>query len=177
MQLNRKNIDEVREKMAKEHNLNVFALPEIKKVTINVGVGDYKESKENMEQIIKELASVTGQKPRATQAKVSISGFKTRKGERIGLSVTLRGRKMWDFIERLTNIVLPRMREFDGINLASFDKNNNFSYGIKEQSAFPEIDPNEIKFIWGMGISISLINAGDKDLTVQYLKNLGFVFK
>ncbi len=176
MRLNER-IKQIRQKLSQEHSLNMLALPQIIKVTINVGIGDYKDSKEMCETIEKEFKLIVGQKPRTTSAKVSISSFKTRKGEKIGYSATLRGRRMWDFIERLTSVVLPRRRDFSGIAITSFDTNNNLSFGIADQSVFPEIDPNEIKFNWGMGVVITCKNANDKELVREYLKEVGFIFK
>ncbi len=166
-----------KKEIADEFGLNVFEVPEIYKVTINVGVGLHKDSKENCEKIESELAQISGQKPRFTKSKKSISGFKTRKGEKIGYSVTLRNGKMWDFISRLINVVLPRLRDFDGIPSKNFDKNMNFTYPVSEQAIFPEINPNEIKFGWGMSISFSLKNARNKELVEAYLKKIGFILK
>ncbi|MDH4358576.1 MAG: 50S ribosomal protein L5 [Candidatus Berkelbacteria bacterium] len=169
--------NKVRKEIAKELGLNVSEVPKIYKVTLNVGIGSHKDSKEDCQKIESELALISGQKPRFTCAKKSISGFKTREGERVGYSVTLRNGKMWDFISRFINIVLPRLRDFDGISSKNFDKSMNFTYPVREQAIFPEINPNEIKFSWGMAISFSLKNSKDKQMVENYLKRLGFVLK
>ena len=163
--------------IAQEFGLNILETPEIYKVTINVGVGQHKESKEDCEKVESELAQITGQKPRFTCAKKSIAGFKTRKGEKVGYSVTLRGSKMWDFISRFINIVLPRLRDFEGVPAKNFDKNMNFTYPVREQTIFPEINPNNVKFSWGMSISFSLKNTKKKDVVESYLKKIGFILK
>lgn len=162
---------------AKKNSVPILKLPSVTKVVINVGVGVHKESKEALEAIEQQLMQVVGQKPKKTQAKISISGFKVREGQHVGYVVTLRGRRMWDFLERLNTVVLPRSREFDGINLGSMDKNNNLTFAIKEQLVFPEIKPDEVKVVWGMAISISIKNSDNKDQVIEMLKEAGFVFK
>lgn len=162
---------------AKNNSMPILAVPKIEKVVLNVGVGQYKDSKEALESIEKQLIQVCGQKPKKTQAKLSISGFKVREGQHVGYAVTLRGNRMWDFIERLNTVVLARSREFDGIDLKSMDKNNNLTFAIKDQLVFPEIKPDDVKVSWGMAISLSVKNAQNKDLVVDMLKAAGFVFK
>ena len=176
MKLSKKN-QEVISKMAAAHGQNRFSLPRISKVVLNTGVGDYKENRDVLARIEKEIAQIAGQRPRPTQAKASISGFKTRKGEKIGFSVTMQGQRMWDFLDRLINIVFPRLRDFEGIAKKSFDKSNNFTVGIKEQIIFPEIDPNEATIPWGLSITVVMKNAHDRNLVDEYLKNIGFVLQ
>jgi len=170
-------IDKATKEMAQKNSLPILALPKIQKVVINVGVGQHKESKEALESIEKQMIQIAGQKPLKTQAKISISGFKVREGQHVGYVVTLRGKRMFDFIERLNTVVLARSREFDGIPMRSLDRNNNLTFAIKEQLVFPEIKPDDVKVIWGMAISISIKNASNKDLVVELLKEAGFVFK
>lgn len=176
MKLSKKSL-EIRGKMAADHGCNVFALPQISKVVLNVGVGDYKENREALASIEREISQITGQRPRPTQAKASISGFKTRKGEKIGYSVTLHGKRMWDFLDRLIDIVFPRIRDFSGISKDSFDRSNNFTIGLKEQIIFAELDPNQITVPWGLSITVVLKNAKDRNLVDEYLKKLGFVLQ
>jgi large subunit ribosomal protein L5 len=174
MQLNKKNID-VLKKMSAAHGVNVLSLPRVEKVVLNVGVGDYKDNREELLAIEREIAQITSQKPRATRAKTSISSFKTRKGEKIGFSVTLRAKRMWDFLDRLINIILPGIRDFVGISRKSFDASNNLTIGMKEQTLFPEIDPNQIKMTWGVAITFVLRNARDRNLVEEYLKGIGII--
>jgi len=174
MKLSKKNSTVLR-KLAATHGLNIFSLPHFEKIVLNVGVGDYKDNREILEAINKEIAQITGQRPRSTQARASISGFKTRKGEKIGYSVTLRSKKMWDFLDRLINVVLPRIRDFEGISRKSFDLSNNVTLGIKEQTVFPEIDPNQVKAVWGLSITFVLKNAGNRKLVDEYLKEIGVI--
>jgi len=164
-------------KIAKEMKLNPLSLPQVVKTSVSVGLGQNKENKEIVESIEKEIAAVTGQKPKITRAKKSISGFKLKEGQHIGFVVTLRGKRMWQFLEKLTNVVLPRMRDFDGINDKSIDKNGNLSFSLMEQVVFPEIRPDEIKGIWGMTITLTLNKKAEKKFAMKYYSSIGFVFK
>lgn len=178
MRLSEKVNKEILAKMASEKKVPILSLPNIEKVTLNTGLSQFKEQKEVIEYIAAEMTKITGQKPRMTTSKKSISGFKVREGQQVGLSVTLRGKRMWDFIERLVSIVLPRLRDFDGISPKSFDKSMNFTFGIKEQMIFPEIKADEIKQNWGMSITVKMKNASkDENATREFLKQVGFIFK
>lgn len=157
--------------------VNLLSLPKINKAVISVGLGNNKESKELVASIEKELALISGQKPRETKAKKSISGFKIREGQHIGYAVTLRGKRLWQFVEKMTAIVLPRVRDFDGISEKSIDKNGNLNFSIKEQTVFPEVKPDEAKCIWGMTITLTLSKKADHKLAKTYYKGLGLVFK
>jgi large subunit ribosomal protein L5 len=163
--------------MAKDQKAPILKMPSLKKVTINVGVGPFKENKEILEAIGQDLARICGQKPKITKAKKSISGFKLREGQQVGFQVTMRGQRMWDFTERLISVVFPRIRDFEGIPVKSFDKNMNFTFGFNEQSIFPEIRADEIKQTWGMSVTCSLRNTQNVSLTREYLKAIGFIFK
>ncbi|MCX6809425.1 MAG: 50S ribosomal protein L5 [Candidatus Berkelbacteria bacterium] len=163
--------------LGKDKGTSIMALPHLDKIIVTVGIGPYREQKDVIEIIKKELSAVTGQIPKFSCAKKSISGFKLREGQTVGFVVTLRGQKMWDFVEKIIMVVLPRMRDFDGIKITSFDKNNNLTFSIREQLMFPEIKADDVKNIWGMGITLSIKNASDKDLTIEYLKQIGFIFK
>ncbi len=168
---------EIVPELCKQWSVPALALPCIKKVTVNTGVGRIKESKEELENIVRELTKITGQKPKSNAAKKSISTFKLRKGQVVGYSVTLRGNRMYDFLERLINIVLPRSREFEGIRYKSFDRSNNLTIALKEQNIFPEIRADDIKQAWGMSITVSINNAKNRENVVEYLRKIGFVFE
>lgn len=163
-------------KLAKQMKLNPLALPQVVKTSISVGLGQNKENKEIVKSIENEIALVTGQKPKFTRAKKSISGFKLREGQHIGFVVTLRGKRMWQFLEKLTSVVLPRVRDFDGINDKSIDKNGNLSFSLMEQVVFPEIKPDETKGIWGMTITLTLSKKAEKAFAIKYYSSIGLIF-
>jgi len=156
---------------------NYLSLPRIDKIVVSVGLGEHKENKELTESIGKEIAEITGQKPKIARAKKSISGFKIRENQHIGYVVTLRGKTMNGFLNKLIKVVLPRVRDFDGINEKSLDKCGNLNFSIKEQVFFPEIKPDESKCVWGMTITISLKKKTDPVIAKDYFKKLGFIFK
>ena len=155
---------------------NPEAVPGIKKITINMGVKDALLDKKNLEKGSLVLAAITGQKPKWTSAKKSISTFKLREGDRIGMMVTLRGKKMYDFFERLTNIVLPRLRDFHGLSKKSFDGRGNYTIGFSESTVFPEIDPGKIDKIQGFEVTIVTNCSSDKE-GFELLKALGMPFQ
>jgi len=134
---------------------NDFQIPKIKKVTINMGLGLAKDSDEVLKNAISILSQISGQKPRVNKAKKSIAGFKLRAGQIVGLSITLRGARMYDFIERFVNIALPRIRDFRGVNDKSFDQQGNFSIGINDHTIFPEIKFDGVKESLSMQINFS----------------------
>ena len=154
---------------------NAMAVPKIEKVVVNCGVGRFREEKER-EEIQKFLALITGQKPAPRPAKKAIAAFKTRKGLVIGYQVTLRGKRMWDFISRLINIALPRTRDFQGIDEKSFDPKGNLTIGIKEHIVFPEIIGADYRFLFGLEITV-VTTAKKKEEGVELLKLLGFPIK
>jgi len=157
---------------------NDLAVPKIEKVTINVGLGEALKKKDPkiVEAAKNTIIKITGQNPIETKAKKSISGFKIRKGQVVGLKVTLRKEKMYDFIDKLINITIPRTRDFRGIPLSSLDKKGNLSLGFKEQLIFPEISPQEVEKIHGLGIVITT-TAKNKEEGLTLLKLFGFPFK
>lgn len=161
---------------------NKMAVPKIEKVVLNVGFGRLvsgktKEEKEKIyKEILESLSLISGQKPILTLAKKSISGFNIRKGEPVGAKVTLRKKRMYDFIERLIHIALPRSRDFKGIPEKSIDKKGNLNIGISEQIAFPEISPEKVKFIFGLQVTIST-NAKKREEAIELFKLLGFPIK
>ncbi|WWO99997.1 MAG: 50S ribosomal protein L5 [Candidatus Dasytiphilus stammeri] len=142
---------------------NVMQVPNLEKITLNMGVGKAVSDKKLLENAIADLTAISGQKPLITKARKSISGFKIRKGYAIGCKVTLRGERMWDFFERLIYIVIPRIRDFRGFSLKSFDGYGNYSIGIKEQIIFPEIIYDKIDHIRGLDISITTTATSDKE--------------
>lgn len=141
---------------------NSMEVPKFVKVAFNIGLGEAVDNKEVIKEMSDQLAIITGQKPVVTLAKKAISGFKVRKGEEIGLKVTLRGNRMWYFIDRLINVVLPRTKDFRGLPLSGFDGSGNYTIGVREQTAFPEIDPNEINQLRGLEITIVTSTDNDK---------------
>lgn len=163
-------------KLQSELNLSsVMEVPKIEKIVINSGAGDAVKNNKVIDDVINELSLIAGQKALVTIAKKSIAGFKLRQGMKIGAKVTLRGNKMWIFLEKLIRIALPRVRDFRGLSLKSFDGHGNYSLGIKEQIIFVEIDYDKIKKIRGMDIAIITSAKTDKEAKLL-LKNIGLPF-
>ncbi len=168
---------EVLPKMKEKFGLtNDLAVPRILKVTLNTGVGRLRQEKENMEEIVKDLTLISGQKPVFTLAKKAISSFKTRKGQPIGLKVTLRGQRMYDFLDRLVNLALPRTRDFRGLPESAVDENGNLNIGIKEQIIFPEVSHEHVRLIFGLEVAITT-NAKSHEKGLWLFKLLGFPIK
>ena len=155
---------------------NIMQVPKVAKISINVGVGKHLKETNYIENVEKTLRNITGQKPVRTKAKKAISNFKIRAGMDIGVMVTLRGKRMYDFLEKLLSITMPRMRDFRGISDKSFDKDGNYTWGIKEHLAFPEIKADEVDKIHGMEITVCT-TAKDADTSRKLLTYLGFPFK
>ncbi len=155
---------------------NSLALPRIEKVTINVGFNKKKSNPEMVQEVSKELAQITGQKPVLTFAKRAIAGFNLRKGDTVGCMVTLRGNIMYEFLDRLLNVALPRVHDFQGLSPNSFDGRGNYTLGILEQVIFPEIDYNKVKQIYGMNITITT-TANDDGKAREFLNLFGVPFK
>ncbi|MGC8500244.1 MAG: 50S ribosomal protein L5 [Leptospirillia bacterium] len=155
---------------------NVMQVPKIVKVTLNVALGEAIGNPKLLDMASKELALITGQKPVMTKARKSIAGFKLREGMPIGVMVTLRGDIMWEFLDRLISIALPRIRDFKGVNDRSFDGNGNYSLGLKEQIIFPEIKYDEITMTHGFDISI-VTTAKDNVTSKALLTHLGMPFR
>ena len=168
---------ELRPVLQKELDIkNIMAVPRLKKVVINMGVGEAANDKKYLESALQNLTEISGQKPITTKARQSVASFKIREGWPLGCKVTLRGSKMYDFIERLIMIAIPRERDFRGLNPKSFDGQGNYSFGIKEQIIFPEINYDNIDNIRGMDICINT-TANTKDDALALLKVLDFPFK
>jgi large subunit ribosomal protein L5 len=156
---------------------NLHALPQITKVSVNVGIGSAVTSGNKDYSVVeRNLAAITGQKPTVKKARVSVSNFKLREGMPVGLNVTLRGDRMYDFVERLVNVALPRVRDFRGISYKSFDGQGNYSLGVKECTIFPEVDNESLSQMHGLQVNIQT-NAKNDDEAYLLLKALGFPFK
>ena len=153
-----------------------MALPKLTKVVINMGVGEAANDKKYLESAVQDLTAISGQKPVITKARKSVASFKIREGWPIGCKVTLRGNKMYEFMERLINIAIPRERDFRGLNSKSFDNQGNYSFGIKEQIIFPEIKYDNIDTIRGMDVCINT-SAKNKNEAKALLEVLEFPFK
>ncbi len=152
-----------------------MAIPHLEKVVLNVGVGDVRDNPKAMDAAVNDIALISGQKPVVTKAKKSVAAFKVRKGMNIGCMVTLRGKRMYDFVDKLFNIALPRVRDFRGISANSFDGRGNFSLGIKEQLIFPEIDYDKIDKVRGMDITFVTTAKTDEEAR-ELLGLLGMPF-
>lgn len=154
---------------------NNYAIPKLSKVVLNIGVKDALADKKNVENALEILTQISGQKPKITKAKKSIATFKLREGDKIGVAVTLRGKRMYDFYEKLVGIVLPRLRDFRGVSVKSFDGRGNYSLGFSEATVFPEIDPSRIEKVQGLEITIVTTAKTDEEGTAL-LKALGMPF-
>ena len=155
---------------------NVMAVPKLEKISINIGLGEATQNPKLMDPAVSELAQIAGQKPIVTKAKKSIAAFKLREGMSIGAMVTLRGDRMFEFLDRLMNVALPRVRDFRGVSTKSFDGRGNYTLGIRDQLIFPEIDYNKVEKIKGMNISITTTARTDAE-GLALLKNLGMPFR
>ncbi len=154
---------------------NIMEVPRVEKVVINMGVGDAKENPKFLESAMEELAAITGQRPVATVAKKSVAAFKVRAGMKIGTKVTLRGDRMYEFLDRLFNIALPRVRDFRGVSPKSFDGRGNYALGIKEQLIFPEINYDKVEKVRGMDVIIVTTAKTDEEAK-ELLALLGMPF-
>jgi large subunit ribosomal protein L5 len=157
-------------------NKNVFSLPRLTKVVINYRVPEARESKESLDAAIEEIIAITGQKPQLCKAKKAVSSFKLRQNDLLALKVTLRGERMYDFVEKLFNLILPRLRDFKGMSLNAFDDAGNYNFTIKDQTLFPEINLDKINKIRSVQVTLN-INATSKDEAKMLLSALGFPFE
>jgi large subunit ribosomal protein L5 len=155
---------------------NVMAVPKIDKVAVNVGLGEATQNGKLMDGAVNELTQIVGQRPVITKAKKSIAAFKLREGMAIGTMVTLRGDRMYEFLDRLMNVALPRVRDFRGVSSKSFDGRGNYTLGIKDQLIFPEIDYNKVEKVKGMNISITTTARTDAE-GLALLKHMGMPFR
>ncbi len=155
---------------------NMMRVPRLEKVVVNVGYGRHAKDKAYIENVEKTLELITGQRPIRKKAKKSISNFKIRQGDEVGSSVTLRGKKMYDFLDKLISVTLPRVRDFRGINPNSFDKQGNYTIGFKENLAFPEINVDAVENVHGLEVVICT-TAQSKEEAMPLLEKLGFPFR
>ena len=168
---------EIAKAVAAKFNLdNPMAIPKIDKIVINMGVGKATQDKAVLDSAVEALARISGQKPATTKAKTSVSGFRLREGNDIGCKVTLRGRRMYEFLDRLVSIALPRIRDFRGLNPNSFDGHGNYSLGLAEQVVFPEIDADKMHHTHGMDVTI-VTTAKSDDQARELLRLFGVPFR
>jgi large subunit ribosomal protein L5 len=163
--------------MTKYSYRNVMQVPKVEKVVVNMGVGDAIQEPRYLEKAIAELAVITGQKPAHRRAKKSISNFKLREGLKIACQVTLRGDRMYEFMDRLFNMAMPRIRDFRGVPRKSFDQFGNYTLGLKEQTIFPELNMDAVERVRGMNITFVIKNAKTKDEGFDVLNQLGMPFQ
>lgn len=155
---------------------NRMAIPKLQKIVVNMGVGEAIQNSKLMDSAVEELAAITGQKPVVTKATKSIASFKLRKGMAIGCCVTLRGGRMYEFLDRLVNVALPRVRDFRGLSTKSFDGRGNYTLGLRDQLIFPEIDYSKVQKVKGMNICI-VTSAESDDEARTLLRLMGFPFR
>ena len=155
---------------------NVMAVPKLEKVSINIGLGEATQNSKLMDGAVTELGAIAGQKPVVTKAKKSIAAFKLRAGQSIGVMVTLRGERMYDFFDKLVNVALPRVRDFQGVSPNSFDGRGNYSLGLREQLIFPEIEYDKIDKLRGLQVTIATSAKNDEEARTL-LQKLGMPFR
>ncbi len=155
---------------------NELSLPKLTKVVVSMGLGKAIGERKRLEEAAQHLASITGQKPLITKSRKAVSGFRLREGMEIGCMVTLRGRRMYEFLDRLISLALPRVRDFRGVNPNGFDGHGNYSMGLTEQLVFPEVNPDKVNFVQGMNITM-VTTARNNDEGRLLLKKLGIPFR
>ena len=169
--------DQIRPKLMQQFGLtNPHQVPTLEKIVLNVGVGEAIKQPKMLDKVVEELATITGQQPVRKKAKKSIANFGLRQGQEIGAAVTLRGARMWEFLDRFISVAVPRIRDFRGLGTRSFDGRGNYSLGVKEQMIFPEINYDDIEQIHGMDITF-VTSAERDDLALALLKELGMPFR
>ena len=176
--LMKKYNEEIVPAMKAEHGYtNIMAIPKLEKIVVNMGVGKAIDNKRRLESAAKDLSHITGQHTVITKAKKSVAGFKLREGQEIGCKVTLRRKIMYEFLDRLISIAVPRIRDFRGLSQTSFDQHGNYSMGIADHSVFPEIDLDAMEFNQGMDITMVIKNSDSAKESLLLLKMLGMPFK
>jgi large subunit ribosomal protein L5 len=155
---------------------NVLSLPRLKKVVINMGVGKAITEKKFIEEAVEAMKTIAGQKPVVTRSRQSIAGFKLREGQAVGCKVTLRGKRMYEFLDRLISLALPRVRDFRGLSPDGFDGHGNYSLGLTEQLVFPELNPDKFTSVQGMHVTI-VTNSGNDDESRELLRAIGMPFR
>lgn len=175
--LKEKYLKEIKPSLQKELGIkNVNDIPRLKKIVVNMGVGQATSDHKILDHAVEDLRTITGQQPMICRAKKSIASFKLREGQAIGAKVTLRGDRMWEFYDRLVATAIPRIRDFRGMSTKSFDGRGNYTFGVTEQLIFPEIDYDKIDRVRGMDITF-VTSAQDNESALALLKGLGFPFK
>jgi large subunit ribosomal protein L5 len=169
--------EQIRPKLMQQFGLtNPHQVPTLEKIVVNVGVGEAIKQPKVLDKVVEELATITGQQPVRKKAKKSIANFGLRQGQEIGAAVTLRGARMWEFLDRFISVAVPRIRDFRGLGTRSFDGRGNYSLGVKEQMIFPEINYDDIEQIHGMDITF-VTSAERDDMALALLKELGMPFR
>ncbi len=169
--------DEIVPKLQKRMNIkNPMAVPRLQKIVVNTSNREFLQDKKNIEKYADELVTITGQKPKVVKAKISVATFKLREGDDIGLVVTLRGDRMYDFFEKLVKIVLPRVKDFSGVSRESFDGHGNMTIGFSEQTVFPEIDPGRVDRIRSLQM-VLVTSASNDEQGLALLEEMGMPFK
>src|SRR5438132_2771281 len=166
-------VPRLKEKLGRD---NVNSIPKLEKIVVNMGVGKALQDKNRLEQSAEQLGQITGQKPQITRAKKAISGFRLRENNEIGCRVTLRGQRMYEFLDRLISVALPRIRDFRGVNPKSFDGHGNYNMGLTEQAIFPEIDPDKVTFTQGMDVTF-VTSTNSDDEARELLRAFGMPFR
>lgn len=155
---------------------NPMAVPKLQKITLNMGVGKAMENKNRIEHAVRDMEAISGQKPIVTRAKKAVAGFKLRENLPIGVKVTIRGKRMYEFLDRLIAVVLPRIKDFRGLPRKSFDGRGNYSFGLHEQVTFPEINLENLEFVQGMDVTLTL-TGNDDEASAELLTLFGFPFR
>ncbi len=166
-------LPKLKEKLGRD---NVLSLPKLQKIVVNMGVGKALQDKNRMEQAAEQLTQICGQRVQITKARKAVSAFRLRENNEIGCRVTLRGKRMYEFLDRFVSVALPRIRDFRGVNPKSFDGNGNYSVGLSEQLVFPEVDPDKVNFTQGMDITFVTSTRSD-DEARELLRLFGMPFR
>ena len=175
--LKEKYTKEIAPKLKQEFDLkSVMQVPRLEKIVVNTGIGDFRDSREAVESFENEMSQFLSQKPYPRKARLSVAGFKIRQGDTVGFAATLRGEKMWAFLDKLISVAIPRVRDFRGLSTDSFDQAGNYSMGITEHIIFPEVDPNTVKGIRSLQVTL-VSSSNDKGLNKAMLTYLGVPFK
>lgn len=174
--LQQKYQQEVAPALKKEFGIdNVFAVPKLEKIVVNMGITDQQNREKAIENVVEQFKVITGLKPNVTRARKSISGFKTRAGDPLGVMVTLRGQYMWEFLDKLISLAIPRIKDFQGVSRTAFDQNGNYNLGIEEQIVFPEINYDTIESVRGLQVTL-VTTTTDQAQAFRLLEQLGMPF-
>jgi len=170
-------LNEVRKRLMEKFNYkNIYEVPKIEKICVNMGLGEATANPKIIDQALVELAQITGQKPKICKARKSIAGFKLRKGVPIGVAVTLRRNRMYDFLARIIHVALPRVKDFKGLSRSGFDGRGNYTFGIADHTIFPEVDSSKVEKIKGMSVTIVTTAETDEE-AYELLRELGMPFR